>query len=89
MSHNLQSKQWREKRNLVPLPYRRVSVQPYSGPMTAEAIESLLMEREAYRRTDFIVLKGKDKETAVVAHHPCRSRAALLLYHLGGSVSPA
>jgi hypothetical protein len=56
----------RPRRNLVPLPYRRVSVQPYAGPMTAAAIESLLLEREAYRRTDFVVLKGQDRETAVV-----------------------
>jgi hypothetical protein len=66
MSDSPKSQTWRSQRNLVPLPYRRVSVQPYSGPMTAEAIEALLLEREAYRRTDFIVLKGKNKETAVV-----------------------
>ncbi len=67
MSNNPKPQSWREQRNLAPLPYRRVSVQPYAGPMTAAAIEALLLEREAYRRTDFIVLKGKDKETAVVA----------------------
>lgn len=67
MSHNTSTQTWRNQRNLVPLPYRRVSVQPYNGPMTAEAIEALLLEREAYRRTDFVVLKGKDQETAVVA----------------------
>lgn len=62
-----QPKSWRSRRNLVPLPYRRVSIQPYAGPMTAEAIEALLLAREAYRRTDFVVLKGKNKETAVVS----------------------
>lgn len=67
MSHNSTPQTWRSQRNLTPLPYRRVSAQPYHGPMTAEAIEALLLEREAYRRTDFVVLKGRDKETAVVA----------------------
>jgi hypothetical protein len=66
MSNNAKPQTWHNQRNLVPLPYRRVSVQPYAGPMTAAAIEALLLEREAYRRTDFIVLKGKNKETAVV-----------------------
>ncbi len=43
-------------KNLVPLPYRRVSYQPYTGAMTAAAITAHLMGREAYRRTDFVVL---------------------------------
>jgi hypothetical protein len=51
----------------VPLPYRRVSVQFYEGLMTPEAISALLLAREAYRRTDFIVLLGEKGETAVVA----------------------
>jgi len=58
---------WRSAQNLVPLPYRRVSVQPYVGPMTEEAITTLLMSREAYRRTDFIVLRGENEQNAVVA----------------------
>jgi hypothetical protein len=66
MNNTSQTPTWRNQHNLVPLPYRRVSVQPYHGPMTVEAIEALLLEREAYRRTDFIVLKGPAKETAVV-----------------------
>ncbi len=55
-------------KNLVPLPYRRVSVQPYEREMTEKPIRAHLMGRETYRRTDFIVLrKGPDsKETAVV-----------------------
>jgi hypothetical protein len=53
--------------NLVPLPYRRVSVQKYTGAMTEDAISQLLLSREAYRRTDFIVLRGVDSKTAVVA----------------------
>jgi hypothetical protein len=62
-----QIKQWQAVKNLVPLPYRRVSVQPYSGPMTEEAITDLLMSREAYRRTDFIVLHNEEQQYAVVA----------------------
>jgi hypothetical protein len=58
---------WRHLKNLTPLPYRRVSVQPYHGQMTADAIADLLLGREAYRRTDFIVLRGDEQQTAVVA----------------------
>jgi hypothetical protein len=58
---------WRPVQNLVPLPYRRVSVQPYHGAMTEDAISTLLLGREAYRRTDFIVLRGGGTQTAVVA----------------------
>ncbi len=58
---------WRSVQNLVPLPYRRVSVQPYQGPMTEEAITTLFLSREAYRRTDFIVLRGENEQTAIVA----------------------
>lgn len=53
-------------KNLVPLPYRRVSVQPYAGEMSEAAICNHLMGREAYRRTDFVVLRRGD-ETAVAA----------------------
>ncbi len=53
-------------KNLVPLPYRRVSVQPYTGEMTEAAIRGHLMGREAYRRTDFVVLRNGDA-TAVAA----------------------
>ncbi|MDD5248677.1 MAG: hypothetical protein PHY45_06815 [Rhodocyclaceae bacterium] len=47
-----------EQLNVVPLPYRRVSVQWYAGPMTAEAITAHFLGREAYRRSDFIVLRA-------------------------------
>jgi hypothetical protein len=60
----------RQRRNLVPLPYRQVSVQPYAGPMDEAAIRRHLLGREAYRRTNFIVLhRGdvEDGELAVVA----------------------
>jgi len=35
--------------------------------MTVDAITTLLLSREAYRRTDFIVLRGEGTQTAVVA----------------------
>lgn len=57
----------RARRNLVPLPYRRVSVQPYEGRMTEKAISEHLLGREAYRRTDFVVLRSPAQEYAVAA----------------------
>jgi hypothetical protein len=54
------------RKNLVPLPYRRVSVQPYAGEMTEAAIRARLLGREAYRRTDFVVLR-QGAHTALVA----------------------
>jgi len=53
-------------KNLVPLPYRRVSVQPYSGEMTEAAFRAHFLGREAYRRTDYIVLR-QGEATAVIA----------------------
>ncbi len=53
-------------KNLVPLPYRRVSVQPYGSEMTGEAIRAHLLGREAYRRTDYVVLESNGA-TAVTA----------------------
>lgn len=67
MSQLTEIRSWKAVKNLVPLPYRRVSVQHYEGPMTVEAITALLLSREAYRRTDFIVLRGAGTETAVAA----------------------
>ena len=57
----------RHQRNLVPLPYRQVSVQPYDGPMTEAAISAHLLHREAYRRTNFIVLHRGDVEASELA----------------------
>ena len=57
----------RDQRNVVPLPYRQVSVQPYSGAMTEAAITSHLLGREAYRRTNFIVLHRGEVETSELA----------------------
>lgn len=56
----------REQKNFVPLPYRRVSVQPYQGEMSEAAICAHLLGREAYRRTDFVVLR-QGAATAVAA----------------------
>lgn len=55
------------QKNLVPLPYRRVSYQPYVGRMTSDAITEHLMSRELYRRTDFVVLHNDSQEFAVAA----------------------
>ena len=57
----------KNRRNFVPLPYRRVSYQPYSGEMTATAIGTHLLEREVYRRTDIVVLYNGAGERAVAA----------------------
>jgi hypothetical protein len=57
----------RGRRNLVPLPYRRVSVQPYAGPMEEAALVAHLLGREAYRRTDFVVLRSPSGQHAVAA----------------------
>jgi len=53
--------------NVVPLPYRGVSVQPYDGPMTEEGIIARFLGRETYRRTEFIVLPAPDGGCAVIA----------------------
>lgn len=57
----------REQINFVPLPYRRVSYQPYSGPMTTEGIVAHLLSREVYRRTDIVVLHNSEAAFAVAA----------------------
>src|SRR5438876_12314004 len=67
MSQITQIQSWKSVKNLVPLPYRRLSVQHYGGPMTVDAISSLFLRREAYRCTDFMVLRGEGTKTAVVA----------------------
>ncbi len=46
-------------RNLIPLPYRRVSVQRVPIPLDEPSIRSYLLGKEAYRRTDYIVLRGE------------------------------
>jgi hypothetical protein len=59
--------QLKQRENFVPLPYRCVSFQPYDGPMTADAIERYLLNREVYRRTDIVVLHGSNWDCAVAA----------------------
>ena len=54
-------------RNVVELPYRGVSVQPYGGAMTAAAIIDHLQGREAYRRTNVVVLRGTSGAYALAA----------------------
>lgn len=62
------------QQNFVPLPYRCVSFQPYSGEMSAQAIETFLSPREVYRRTDIIVLHNDALgQQAVVAVQRCSS----------------
>jgi hypothetical protein len=55
------------RKNFVPLPYRRVSYQPYAGAMTEAAIEAHLLAREVYRRTDIVILHNERHELAVAA----------------------
>ncbi len=57
----------RDWRNYVELPYRGVSVQPYAGEMSEAAISAHLLGREAYRRTNAIVLHRADGAHALVA----------------------
>ena len=63
----LQTGGLRQQLNFVPLPYRRVSFQPYAGAMTADAIEHHISSREVYRRTDVIILHNDEQRYAVVA----------------------
>ncbi len=58
---------FKERLNVVPLPYRGVSVQAYDGPMTERGIVSHFLGRETYRRTEFIVLRAHDGRHAVIA----------------------
>jgi hypothetical protein len=59
--------QFKDRLNFVPLPYRRVSVQGYGGPMTEQGIMASFLGRETYRRTEFIVLKANDERHALIA----------------------
>jgi hypothetical protein len=48
-------------------PYRGLSVQETDIPLTAASIESFLLGREVYRRTEFLVLREGGGRTALVA----------------------
>jgi len=54
--------------NTVTRPYRGLSVQDVNIPLTDEAIRTLLLGREVYRRTDFLALRH-GSQTALVAVH--------------------
>jgi hypothetical protein len=58
---------FRDALNVVPLPYRGVSVQPYAGPLTEAGIIAHFLGREAYRRTEFVVLCAPEGRHAVIA----------------------
>ena len=76
----LQVGELKQQKNFVPLPYRRVSFQPYAGQMNEAAIIEHLINREVYRRTDVIVLHSPDHQYAVVAVQRLDSEA--LFVHL-------
>ncbi len=57
----METKLQKNIQNLVPLPYRHVSVQPYTGLMTEAAIEAHLLGKDSYRRTRYVVLENGDK----------------------------
>lgn len=65
----------RWQKNFVPLPYRRVSYQPYEGVMTAVAICAYLLAREVYRRTDIVILHTVEGACAVAAVQRAESDA--------------
>lgn len=48
-------------KNFVPLPYRRVAVREVAFPLTERALRENLLAREAYRRTEFIILRHGDQ----------------------------
>lgn len=52
--------------NFICRPYRGVSVQHWPGPLEEAAVTEVLLAREAYRRTEFIVLRGAGDATALV-----------------------
>ncbi len=62
--------------NFICRPYRGVSVQHWDGPLDEGAVKEVLLAREAYRRTEFIVLRGGGDSTALV-RVTCSSQEAL------------
>jgi hypothetical protein len=51
--------------NYICRPYRGVSVQSWPGPLDEDAVRAVLTSREAYRRTEFLVLRS-GPQTALV-----------------------
>jgi hypothetical protein len=62
--------------NFICRPYRGVSVQHWNGPLDEGAVKEVLLAREAYRRTEFVVLRGAGDATALV-QITCSSQDAL------------
>jgi hypothetical protein len=62
--------------NFICRPYRGVSVQHWAESLEEGRVKEVLLSREGYRRTEFIVLRGDDDSTALVAIE-CSSREAL------------
>ncbi len=61
--------------NFICRPYRGVSVQAWDGPLAEASVRAVLLAREAYRRTEFIVLRsGADTALVRIA---CDSQEAL------------
>lgn len=52
--------------NFICRPYRGVSVQHWDGPLEEAAVTEVLLAREAYRRTEFVVLRAAGGATALV-----------------------
>ena len=51
--------------NFIARPYRGVSVQTWEGPLDPADVRRRLLEREAYRRTEFLVLR-REGETVLL-----------------------
>jgi hypothetical protein len=62
--------------NFICRPYRGVSVQHWADPLEEGPVKEILLSREAYRRTEFIVLRGDGGATALV-QVDCTAREAL------------
>lgn len=52
--------------NFICRPYRGVSVQHWTEPLEEGSVKEVLLSREGYRRTEFIVLRHEDGEAALV-----------------------
>lgn len=62
--------------NFICRPYRGVSVQHWDAPLDEASVKEVLLAREAYRRTEFIVLRGDGEATALV-RITCSAQEAL------------
>jgi hypothetical protein len=56
--------------NFVPESYREVSVQPYYGDMTEDAIRKHLVGKAAYRRTKYIILENSESCAITMISRP-------------------